>query len=90
MQNKPKPLPEDYYQALEELQAVDFALVELQLYLDTHPADEAALLQYKDISQKRRELAEPFEQKYGPLQHYGRSTAPDPTDWNKTPWPWQV
>lgn len=30
-------LPESYYQLLEKIQAVDFVLVDLTLYLDTHP-----------------------------------------------------
>lgn len=45
---KIKPLPETYYKALEELQAIDFALLELQLYLDTHPTDEKAQEQFKE------------------------------------------
>ena len=31
-----KQMPADYYQLLEQLQTVDFVLVELTLYLDTH------------------------------------------------------
>jgi hypothetical protein len=30
-------LPDSYYTQLRDLQAVDFVLVELMLYLDTHP-----------------------------------------------------
>ena len=32
-------LPDEFYQLLEEIQALDFAIVELTLYLDTHPKD---------------------------------------------------
>jgi spore coat protein JB len=90
MAQKKKQLPDAYYKALEELQAVDFTLVELQQYLDTHPSDEAAKLQYNQIAEQRMTMVEPFEQKYGPLQHYGRSRTANPTDWSMTPWPWQV
>ena len=31
-----KQMPPEYYQLLEQLQTVDFVLVELTLYLDTH------------------------------------------------------
>ncbi|MBL2086617.1 spore coat protein CotJB, partial [Klebsiella pneumoniae] len=34
-----QPLPEEYYRLLENLQELDFVLVELTLYLDTHPDD---------------------------------------------------
>ena len=34
-----KQMPPEYYQLMEQLQAVDFVLVELTLYLDTHNED---------------------------------------------------
>ena len=46
-------LPEEYYQLLLELQELDFVLVELTLYLDTHPDDTAAINQFNDFSYKR-------------------------------------
>ena len=36
---QPKACDAQYYEMLEELQALDFVLVELNLYLDTHPGD---------------------------------------------------
>lgn len=47
-----QPLPEEYYQLLENLQELDFVLVELTLYLDTHPDDTAAINQFNDFSYK--------------------------------------
>ena len=41
-----KQVPEEYYQIMEQLQAVDFVLVELTLYLDTHPDDLEAINQF--------------------------------------------
>lgn len=38
-----KQLPAEYYQLMEQLQAVDFVLVELTLYLDTHHNDLEAI-----------------------------------------------
>ena len=35
-----KKLPEEFYPLMEQLQAIDFVLVELTLYLDTHPNDQ--------------------------------------------------
>ena len=60
-------LPEEYYQLLLELQELDFVLVELTLYLDTHPDDTAAINQFNDFSYKRRVLKQKMEEKYGPL-----------------------
>ena len=66
-------LPEEYYQLLLELQELDFVLVELTLYLDTHPDDTAAINQFNDFSYKRRVLKQKMEEKYGPLQQFGNS-----------------
>lgn len=86
----PQSLPEQYYAMLYDLQAIDFVLVELTLYLDTHPGDTAVLRQYEECSRKRTHLATEFEKKFGPLKHFGQSLAGDPAKWATTPWPWQV
>ncbi|MCR8634617.1 spore coat protein CotJB [Paenibacillus radicis (ex Xue et al. 2023)] len=83
-------LPEQYYTKLQELQAVDFVLVELTLYLDTHPTDVQALKQYNQCAHTRMKLAHEFESAFGPLQSYGRSYSRHPWQWVETPWPWQV
>jgi spore coat protein JB len=85
-----KQLPAHYYTQLHELQAIDFVLVELTLYLDTHPLDSHALEQYNQCAQKRMQMARQFEAEFGPLQSYGRSFSKHPWQWVETPWPWQV
>ncbi|MEH7495492.1 spore coat protein CotJB, partial [Neobacillus niacini] len=49
-----KQIPAEYYQMLEQLQAVDFVLVELQLYLDTHPDDLEAIKQFNHYARERK------------------------------------
>ncbi|MED4601853.1 spore coat protein CotJB [Paenibacillus validus] len=83
-------LPEHFYRQLEELQAVDFVLVELTLYLDTHPQDIQALQQYNQYAQQRMQLAYQFEQEFGPLKSFGQSFSKQPWQWIDCPWPWQV
>ncbi len=83
-------LPEHYYKQLHDLQAADFVLMELTLYLDTHPDDMAALQQYNQFAQKRMQLANQFEMEFGPLMPYGQSFSKYPWQWIETPWPWQV
>lgn len=85
-----KKLDDRYYKLLHELQAVDFVLVELNLYLDTHPNDEQAIHQYNQFSMRRHELANQFEMSYGPLKHFGQSSSRYPWQWIESPWPWQV
>jgi spore coat protein JB len=84
------PMPEAYYRGLYDLQAVDFVLVELNLYLDTHPDDLASLQQYNQFAQKRMELCYQFELEFGPMKHFGQSFTKQPWQWVETPWPWQV
>lgn len=83
-------LNDEYYRCLLELQAIDFVLVELTLYLDTHPADEQAVRQFNENAQRRAQLAHQFESKYGPLMQFGHSFSGFPWNWSQTPWPWQV
>lgn len=85
-----KELPPEYYQLLEELQAIDFTLVELNLYLNTHPHDLEAIKQFNETAQRSMQLKIAFEQKFGPLMNFGRSFSNYPWNWDDAPWPWQV
>lgn len=85
-----KQMPPEFYSLLEQLQAIDFVLVELTLYLDTHPTDYQAIQQFNNCSLERRKLAQQYEQQFGPLLQFGHSYSNYPWDWNNTPWPWQV
>lgn len=46
-----------YYEMLEQLQALDFVLVELNLFLDTHPDDLKSIEQFNKLTQERTLLA---------------------------------
>jgi spore coat protein JB len=83
-------LDEAYYKLLHDLQAVDFVLVELNLYLDTHPGDEAAITQYNQFAELRKRIAAQYEMHYGPLMNFGHSYSRSPFQWKEAPWPWQV
>jgi spore coat protein JB len=86
----PKHLTNEYYNLLEELQSLDFVLVELTLYLDTHPLDTQAIQQFNQFAQKRQQVAAQYEAYYGPLLQFGHSYSRQPWDWADSPWPWQV
>ncbi|WAH38346.1 spore coat protein CotJB [Alicyclobacillus dauci] len=84
-------VPKQYYQYMHELQSVDFVLVELTLYLDTHPDDKQALAQFQQFQKRKQNLVQQFESAFGPMYEFGMSPA-DGTSWKwaETPWPWQV
>jgi len=75
---------------MEELQTVDFVIVELTLYLDTHPDDLDAIQQYNAFVQKRMVIKNQFEKDFGSLTNFGYSYSKYPWDWKEAPWPWQV
>ncbi|MBV7507166.1 spore coat protein CotJB [Bacillus sp. sid0103] len=85
-----KQVPAEYYQLMEQLQAVDFVLVELTLYLDTHNHDLEAINQFNHYAKERKRLKKAFESQFGPLQQYGNSYSGYPWNWDDSPWPWQV
>ena len=72
---------------LMELMAVDFAVIELNLFLDTHPYDQRALELYNTNVQKSKELRDRYESIFGPLTaRYTKSASP--WQWIANPWPW--
>ncbi len=83
-------MPREYYQLLGEIQAVDFVLVELTLYLDTHPDDSQALTQFTQFQRRKMTLTQQFEHAFGPMKQYGNSPVGNTWSWDDAPWPWQV
>ena len=52
---------------LHEISKVDFAVVEMTLYLDTHPTDSNALQTFTDAAKQRKQLMEEYARQYEPL-----------------------
>ena len=72
---------------LSELQALEFVLVELGLYLDTHQNDAQAMELYRQYAALEKEGRARYEAMYGPVTQ--TATAQSKTwDWLKDPWPW--
>lgn len=75
---------------LKEMMKYNFAAVELNLYLDTHPADQKALADYNYFVQKYNTLKAHYEACYGPLLNLGHSCSQYPWRWVDEPWPWEI
>ncbi|NLW56884.1 MAG: spore coat protein CotJB [Firmicutes bacterium] len=73
---------------LKELMAVQFTALELHLYLDTHPTDQKALMEYNSVVQQLNVLKHEYQQRYGPLT-WGEPSA-YPWQWINEPWPWEI
>ncbi len=73
---------------LKEIMAIDFSLLELNLYLDTHPYDQRALALHNGYVNKSKMLKEVYEEKYDLLTH--KHVSDCPWEWIKNPWPWEI
>ena len=73
---------------MTELQALNFAIQELALYLDTHRDDKDALELYRDYQRMYERCREEYKKKYGPLNHL-RASDGECYDWLDDPWPWE-
>ena len=57
----------DRIRLLDEIGKVDFALKDLNLYLDTHPRDVQAIESFRYYNGVKKQLMKEFAEKYGPL-----------------------
>lgn len=73
---------------LDEIMQISFGLVETNLYLDTHPADEKALMLHNTFSKQYRDLMKVYSREYGPLMYTGMSMCP--WQYIDSPWPWDI
>jgi len=74
--------------AMSELQALNFAIQELALYLDTHRNDLEALELYRSYQQRYQRCMTEYQRKRGAMNHMQVSDAKT-YDWINEPWPWE-
>ena len=73
---------------MTELQALNFAIQDLQLYLDTHRCDKDALDAYRELQRRYRECAEQYQHRYGPMNQLCADDG-ETFRWLDDPWPWE-
>ena len=74
---------------LQQWQQYNFALVDLNLYLDTNPNDRYALSLYKDYLNTKKQIQDKYESKYGPIELSSDSVVNGNWQWDNGPWPWE-
>ena len=67
-----------------------FALIDLKLYLDTHPNDTNCLSLYKQYLTIEKQMCDKYESMYGPLTSDSIYAATNAWNWDNSPWPWEV
>lgn len=73
---------------LQKIMELDFYIVDLHLYLNTHPDDGEAIQMYNDAVLQNRELRAQYSEKYGMLMS-NHCVSVTPWQWIDSPWPWQ-
>ncbi len=74
---------------VRRIHALDFALLELNLFLDTHPDCEEALYKRREYQAERMALIEAYESQYGPYVVTAKQVQGEHWSWVDGPWPWE-
>lgn len=74
---------------LAELQALEFVIGELGLYLDTHPDDDEAFRLFQEYVAMEREGRKRYEAMHGPITLMAAADGEKFT-WINDPWPWEM
>ena len=73
-------------QMLMKIKELNFAVIELGLYLDTHPEDQRALCLHRKYVKELKDLKDKYQKVYGPLSIYYPCNK---WRWLEEPWPWE-
>ena len=71
---------------LEDIKALRFSVIDVSLYLDTHPNDKKALCLHRKYCNELKDLTDKYQKVFGPL------TIEFPCNkwrWLEEPWPWE-
>lgn len=73
---------------MARLSRLDFAIVELAMYLDSYPDNPDALDYYRKLMTEREQVAAEYTSTCGPITIYDNKN-PARWEWGQSPWPWQ-
>ena len=71
---------------MKNIKCLNFAVIEISEYLDTHPNDQKAICLHKEYSNKLNELENKYQKVFGPLTIYFPCNK---WRWLEEPWPWE-
>ncbi len=73
---------------IEDVMAAEFSVIDMNLYLDTHPCDAKGLMQFANYVKNAYLVRTAYERACGrPLT--AASAGGCPWQWVLTPWPWE-
>lgn len=74
---------------LRKLQELEFAALDLNLYLDTHPEDEKAIKKLSGYNDEIKKMVAEYEKKETMLYSNHIKSKKDLDKWINDPWPWE-
>lgn len=77
------------FKLLKKIQEVEFAAIELNLFLDNNPDNLKALADYNFMASQLACLKNDYEMEFGPLTNFGNAQSKAPWEWVNEPWPWE-
>lgn len=75
---------------LYQLMQYKFALIELNLHLDTHPDAREVIELYNKYLKIEKQMCDKYESMYGPLTTDSNNLNENRWEWINSPWPWEV
>ena len=74
---------------LTQINALGFALIDLNLYLDVYPNDNETINLFNKYRLQKKELLNNYENQYGPIELSSDALNTYPWSWDNKPWPWE-
>ena len=71
---------------MKEIKSLNFAIIELAEYLDTHPNDRKALCLHREYCNQLEDVKNKYQKVFGPLSIYYPCNK---WRWLEEPWPWE-
>ena len=71
---------------MKQIKCLNFAVVELAEYLDTHPDDRKALCLHKEYCNQLENIKDKYQRAFGPLSI---NCPCNKWRWLEEPWPWE-
>ncbi len=84
-----KPMNEQA-ELLTYIDVLDFACIDLDLYLDIYPDNQQMIQLYNQLKYQKKQILDKYEENYGPLSLDSDVLDSTPWAWVICPWPWEV
>lgn len=79
----------DQERMLREIGMIDFVVIEMTLYLDTHPNDRNAIEYFNHYIRLKNQALRDYAAKYGPLTLSTADSYSKEWKWATKPMPWE-